>query len=145
MKTYTKLQLIAMAVTAFAQNKEVNTVHATEDGQVFYDENRANLHASSTEKKLKVYPISRGEVEQYEAANAKKATAATSGAKETTGNKGGKKDPKKDAKTEGAGTEGTGAVPGTEGSGTEGAGTDGDGAEGAGSEGAEGAGTQTEK
>ena len=64
MKTHTKSELTILAIVAFTNNESITEVHGTEDGQIFYDANRANLHAGTFEKKLKVYPISRGDAEQ---------------------------------------------------------------------------------
>lgn len=64
MKTLTKSELTILAIVAFTNNESIIEVYGTEDGQIFYDANRANLHATTFEKKLKVYPISRGDAEQ---------------------------------------------------------------------------------
>lgn len=64
MKTLTKIELTIIAIAVFTSNESINQVFGTEDGQIFLDENRANLHAGRKEKKLKVYPISRGDAEQ---------------------------------------------------------------------------------
>ena len=48
-KTYT--QLLAIAVQVMQANN-LDEVFATEDGQVFYEENRAKLHASNIESKV---------------------------------------------------------------------------------------------
>jgi hypothetical protein len=64
MKTRTKLELTVLAIAVFTANESIIQVFGTEDGQIFLDENRANLHAGTFEKKIKVYPISRGDAEQ---------------------------------------------------------------------------------
>ena len=60
---FTLAALIALAATLFKENKDENTIFATEDGQLFFDENRAKLHAKSFEEKVKVHTITRTEVE----------------------------------------------------------------------------------
>ncbi len=60
-------QLIGLAGVIFDENSELQTLHATEDGQFFVDKNRANLHANSPKKEdkkaMKVYEIKREDVE----------------------------------------------------------------------------------
>ncbi|WP_454978129.1 hypothetical protein [Capnocytophaga ochracea] len=48
-KTYAQLLAIALEVM---QDNDLDEVYATEDGQVFYEENRAKLHASNIESKV---------------------------------------------------------------------------------------------
>ena len=48
-KSYT--QLLAIAITVMQAN-DLEEVFATEDGQVFYEKNRAELHASTIESKV---------------------------------------------------------------------------------------------
>ncbi len=58
-------QLIGLATAIFDKNSELKKLYATEDGQFFVDENRANLHANSPKKEggkvMKVYPITRSD------------------------------------------------------------------------------------
>ena len=48
-KTY--IQLLAIAAEVMQAN-DLEEVFATEDGQIFYEKNRAQLHASSIESKV---------------------------------------------------------------------------------------------
>lgn len=71
-------ELIVLAVAVFDKNTELQTLYATEDGQFFVDENRANLHADNPKKEgkkaMKVYLINRADVEKQEAENEKEET-----------------------------------------------------------------------
>lgn len=55
-KTYT--QLLAIAVQVMQANN-LDEVFATEDGQVFYEKNRAQLHASSIDSKVYTFDNSK--------------------------------------------------------------------------------------
>lgn len=48
-KTYTQLLAIAVAVM---QANDLEEVFATEDGQVFYEKNRAQIHADNIQSKV---------------------------------------------------------------------------------------------
>lgn len=115
MKTLTKIELTVLAIAVFAANDSINQVFGTEDGQIFLDENRANLHAGTKDKKLKVYPISRGDAEQAakKENKVKETPEAPKTPKQTlTPEKKEKKEAKKEAST--APTESTTETPGTE-------------------------------
>lgn len=49
--------LIAISVALFKEDKKLKQVFASEDGNIFFDENRAKLHAG--EKKIEYHTISR--------------------------------------------------------------------------------------
>ena len=55
-KTY--MQLLAIAVEVLKAN-DLEEVFATEDGQVFYEKNRAQLHASTIESKVYTFDNSK--------------------------------------------------------------------------------------
>ena len=55
-KTY--MQLLAIAVEVMQAN-DLEEVFATEDGQVFYEKNRAQLHASTIESKVYTFDNSK--------------------------------------------------------------------------------------
>ena len=55
-KTY--IQLLAISVEIMQAN-DLEEVFATEDGQVFYEKNRAQLHASSIESKVYTFDNSK--------------------------------------------------------------------------------------
>ena len=55
-KTY--IQLLAIAVEVMQAN-DLEEVFATEDGQVFYEKNRAQLHASSIDSKVYTFDNSK--------------------------------------------------------------------------------------
>ena len=55
-KTY--MQLLAIAVEVMKAN-DLEEVFATEDGQVFYEKNRAQLHASTIESKVYTFDNSK--------------------------------------------------------------------------------------
>ena len=56
------------------QENKLKVVYATEDGQIFFDENRANLHASG---KMEVYPLRREVAAQKETSEEGAATPNT--------------------------------------------------------------------
>lgn len=66
--TLAALISITAALFKDEKHKNENTAYATEDGQVFFDENRAKLHAKTFEKKMKVHTITRTEAEGKTAA-----------------------------------------------------------------------------
>jgi hypothetical protein len=55
-KTYTQLLVIAVEVM---QANDLEEVFATEDGQIFYEKNRAQLHASTIESKVYTFDNSK--------------------------------------------------------------------------------------
>ena len=55
-KTYTQLLVIAVEVM---QANDLEEVFATEDGQIFYEKNRAQLHASTIESKVYIFDNSK--------------------------------------------------------------------------------------
>ena len=52
------MQLLAIAVEVMQAN-DLEEVFATEDGQVFYEKNRAQLHASTIESKVYTFDNSK--------------------------------------------------------------------------------------
>ena len=52
------MQLLAVAVEVMQAN-DLEEVFATEDGQVFYEKNRAQLHASTIESKVYTFDNSK--------------------------------------------------------------------------------------
>ena len=55
-ESYTQLLAIAVAVM---QANDLEEVFATEDGQIFYEKNRAELHASTIESKVYTFDNSK--------------------------------------------------------------------------------------
>jgi len=55
-KTYTQLLVIAVEVM---QANDLEEVFATEDGQIFYEKNRAQLHASTIESRVYTFDNSK--------------------------------------------------------------------------------------
>jgi len=58
-KIYSKAELQEKSKAIFNENKSIKKLYATNDGQFFYKQNPALLHASSS--KLNVYEIEKGE------------------------------------------------------------------------------------
>ena len=58
MKTYSKIQLIAMALEVFAKYPQEDKVFAREDGNIFFSENHADLERG----KMQVFPFTREEM-----------------------------------------------------------------------------------
>ena len=58
-KTYTQLLVIAVEVM---QANNLEEVFATEDGQIFYEKNRAQLHASTIESRVYTFDNSKTEL-----------------------------------------------------------------------------------
>lgn len=73
MKTYSKVQLIAMAVQVLVNNPDENTVFAREDGNIFLSENYAQLEAGN----MKIYPLGRSECITDKKPNTAQKPAAT--------------------------------------------------------------------
>jgi hypothetical protein len=59
--------LIALSVALFKEDKKLKQVFASEDGNIFFDENRAKLHAG--EKKIEYHKITRTDAVDLEDSN----------------------------------------------------------------------------
>ena len=82
-KSYDQLLVIAIEVM---QANDLEEVYATEDGQVFYDDNRAELHAKAIESKVYRFDnkANLAQTKKQEAPKkAKGAKAETTGVEET--------------------------------------------------------------
>lgn len=61
MKTFSKTELTKKAIEVFRENTG-SVIYATTDGQLFFNKNRAELHAGKGKTKLGVYDIARADV-----------------------------------------------------------------------------------
>ena len=73
METFS-IEELKLRAQGVIEKNGLKVVYATEDGQIFFDENRANLHASG---KMEVYPFRREVAAQKETSEEDAATPNT--------------------------------------------------------------------
>jgi len=61
--TFSKKELREKAAKVFQENTG-SVIYATSDGQMFFNKNRAELHANSSKEKLAVYDFARADMEE---------------------------------------------------------------------------------